>query len=565
MKKITKLLTVALTLALLFGVVLGVSAVADGNEPAAQADEKWIVSTNVVYAESIYPMFAVDASLAADPALLEVTVERDGAVSDCYNKGKNVEITTGAGTKTVHIYKGAGVPAKDMTDALTITVKYDGAVVETKTYSVVEYFFERLYKNEVVLGTDANSLLQKDLYVATLEYCTAAQGVLEPAAVVDLSQFIYVWGDAGNAFINKNTDTVALGNAVYNIEYFDVNGATGAFDVAAEAGEYKLPASAKIYAYELGDTWAGPEGALNFDSLAEAEIEGVAPNKTVVLDASSAAITKAQIALQSKTDGAAAIKNLGDSNYLRFEKTVGVSSSAQSWIDFFVDAEAGEAQDTAIVIEARMRLDFDFAADGIEINLYPGDRSNSAIFRGSNRIYISADGGKIGFKDSNMNRYATDDEGKLIVDGEGKNVLVKDEEGSTLAHASTFYKTHANEGEWFTFRLVYEADSTTTLYVLNESGEDIVIGEGDEAVSYASGSFVPYFTFKYSEAPAGYVKEPVALDSIVAFNFMSASKTVYTHDIDYVYFGNVNLDTFVTTTQGVANTSTPSATLSPVK
>ena len=378
MKKITKLLTVALTLALLFGVVLGVSAVADGNEPAAQADEKWIVSTNVVYAESIYPMFAVDASHAADPALLEVTVEREGAVSDCYNKGKNVEITTGAGKKTVHVYKGAGVPAKDMTDTLTITVKYDGDAVETKTYSVAEYFFERLYKNEIVFAANASTLLQKELYVATLEYCTAAQGVLEPSAVVDLSQYVYVWGDVEPAMMLKSEATVTFAdNSPYVFEYYTADGKSvaaesgAAYDIAYAAGTYAISGFTKISKAAKMPT--APEGAVTFDGKS-GEITGFTSN-SIDLGIGAGAIKTVGQTTQNAEILEASYKSDALGNvYLTHIKDAS-SIKRQTWTTYMVDTDKTAGLET-IVFESSMKLDINGGA--IQLRAYTGNRTIAA-------------------------------------------------------------------------------------------------------------------------------------------------------------------------------------------
>ena len=54
MKKLTGIFAVVLTLALLLGAVVGVSASAE--EAAAPASaEKWVISSNVAYADDIHP------------------------------------------------------------------------------------------------------------------------------------------------------------------------------------------------------------------------------------------------------------------------------------------------------------------------------------------------------------------------------------------------------------------------------------------------------------------------------------------------------------------------------
>ena len=71
MKKITKFLVVALTVALLIGAVVGVSASAAETESES---EKWVISSNVSYEQNTHLYFAIDASKATDSTLLKVDV-----------------------------------------------------------------------------------------------------------------------------------------------------------------------------------------------------------------------------------------------------------------------------------------------------------------------------------------------------------------------------------------------------------------------------------------------------------------------------------------------------------
>ena len=198
MKKLTAIFAVVLTLALLLGAVVGVSASAAEDTPAAQADEKWVISANVAYADDIHPYFAIDATLVADASLLSVTVGgRDAAVSQ-----EPISIKDGV---SAYVVEAAGVPAKNMGKALPIVVTYNGEVVEETSYSVAEYFYERLYKNDVINATEAADLLRKELYLSTLEYGAAAQKVLAPGTTpvtelvfVDSPEYSGMWDGTEN-------------------------------------------------------------------------------------------------------------------------------------------------------------------------------------------------------------------------------------------------------------------------------------------------------------------------------------------------------------------------------
>lgn len=246
MKKITGLLTVALVFALLFGVMVGVTAAAD----TKAADDEWVASANVAYSESIYPYFAIDASLAKDASLLSVTAKcGDGEAYTCKLMSKSKDIY-GDGSLIAHIVKGDGIAAKNMATTITITVSYDGNVVETTTYSIARYFFERLYKNGIVNATAGEDLLRKDLYVSALEYGAAANVVLNQSTSANLA---YVWGDvdAQVVTVGSSIDVPAGDGVVYTVQPYDLNGKAGEAIQITEATSYTVNSSVKISVNKL--------------------------------------------------------------------------------------------------------------------------------------------------------------------------------------------------------------------------------------------------------------------------------------------------------------------------
>ena len=246
MKKITKFLVVALTVALLIGAVVGVSASATDTE-----SEKWVVSKNVSYDENTHLFFAIDASLAEDSSLLKVDV-LDAAGTSLIGEElltvseESVDIYED-GSMIAHIVKTPGVAAKDFADVLTINVYYGDAEepVETTTYSVAEYFLQRLYKDGVVDATEGKALSQKKLYEASLRYGAAAQKVLAASDTTLIENLIYVTSPFVNGVVSKGY-AVELGETNYKFDYYSDTNKGVDYDITGASGYYVLDESMVI-------------------------------------------------------------------------------------------------------------------------------------------------------------------------------------------------------------------------------------------------------------------------------------------------------------------------------
>ncbi|MBO5908120.1 MAG: hypothetical protein J6Q85_08250 [Clostridia bacterium] len=252
MKKITKLLVVVLSLALLVGAVIGITAAADG-----PGNDKWVVSSNVSYGDNIYPYIAVDSTLATEPSKLSIKVGGDpyAANKDIMEKffpvtQENVDIyekdPEKAGSVIAHVIDLPGVAAKNMGDNIYISVWYDGEEVESITYSVAQYFFERLYKN----GVADEEGTQKNLYLASLDYGAKAELVLRGslAAAEKLSNKIYVQADPTSGLTSGITlaqSTITLPEGLWSVKSY-ANPGVGAVQSYVDAGTYELPGSVVI-------------------------------------------------------------------------------------------------------------------------------------------------------------------------------------------------------------------------------------------------------------------------------------------------------------------------------
>ena len=427
MNKITRLIVVALTLALLVGAVVGISASATETETEPTYEAKdLIMSYNVSYADYMHLYLAIDTSLATDYTGISATVVINGQTYTGVSVAQDNANVAIYDNVTGHVLHTPGVAPKDMLDTISITVYYEGEVttgegeeaVTTKVYytdsveySVAQYFFERLYDNGVIDVTSGSDLYRKELYVAALRYGTAAQNLLSPEDESKIADLIYVWGDVNLGLVTKGD--IQFDANTYQLQYYTLSGATGESDIIGEAGYYAIDNTVKVTA--CGEIWAGPDGSANFDSL-----------NTGAVSSGTYVESNVQAETQQTSMTNMTISSLGDSKYLNMEKHTTVSGQ-QSWVNFFPIAEPAEGDDT-FVFQARLR---------------------NYITKGDTRIRV--------YDPAGTNAY--------------KSITVS---SNQLKYAGTLMGV-AN-GAWYTLRVVISTyvDETTpnySVYVLDETSE----------------------------------------------------------------------------------------------
>lgn len=479
MKKLTKILVVALTFALLLGTVFAFTVSAEeATQPETENKGPWIVSKNVSYEENTHLYFAIDSAVAADSTKLTLSVL--DAQGNVLAEGLTVSVANHDiykdGSKICHIIKTPGVAAKDFADVLTINVYYDGSAepVESTTYSVAEYFLERLYKNEVINATEGNELSQKKLYQASMRYGAAAQKVLSPSDAVKVEDLIYVASPAESGIWNSN-NYLELPDGVWNVKSYVGEEIVNS---VVKGGKYYVENSAVVT--ELGYDPI-PEGAVEFDvdkdydygfSGADSKDLGLSNGaiKTVYYKQNSSATT---LSVMQKNDG--------DDDYLSINKSV--AGSNQTWMNVVLDNTENES----FIFEIRMRLNISTIGSGYRIRMYTGNRTNGG---GGTEVFPN------GFVFANT-------------------------------ALSSFYKYSGNKSdntnlgvspnEWFTMRI--------SVSDYEEGKNNLVVSILDEK----SGEFVA----KYQQ-PAADIKDASLISCIC---FMDSSTTVYTNDIAYMYAG----------------------------
>lgn len=369
MNKFTKLFVVVLTLALLVGAVVGISAYAEGESEVTYEEKDLIISYNVSYADYMHLYLAIDTTLAEDYTGItaDVTVNGEtytGIAIDQANANQEIyDDVTG------HVLHTPGVAAKDMLDDITVTVYYTGTVTEGEgeeaatttvnykdevTYSVAQYFFERLYKNGAVEATSGKALSQKQLYVAALNYGAAAQNLLSSADETKISDIVYLTSPSYTGMVEKGHE-LTLDASNYEFTYYNINGATGESDITGATGSYLINQTTVVK--PLVAPVSGPDGSANFETLTPSDTD-LGPTK------------KAYAAIAGANDGAYGIASIGGwsegharqfitvgydgSNFIRHEVTEQDSTTSHT-MEFIRDTST---EGDVLVFQARVRISF---------------------------------------------------------------------------------------------------------------------------------------------------------------------------------------------------------------
>ena len=283
MKNSTKILVLALSLALLVGVAVGFSASANGTAPE-------IVSKNVKVDGNYSLMFAVDpATVAGEDVTLTIyavaPAEGVEAVQTITKAKTDTTLIALDGDRVeddaMIVFETRGVSAKDIADVWYITTTSAGVTSEAETYSVREYAYERLYKNGTIFASaddeDKYKFYQKQFYLELLDVGSAAQQLLvnkdlvaegkAPETLAKDYTYVYVTNGtytvggatAGLGFVDKNASLALSANAgtvadSWNVYTFDKNGVLIS-EKAITAGEaLTVAGNSVILPYNMGVT-----------------------------------------------------------------------------------------------------------------------------------------------------------------------------------------------------------------------------------------------------------------------------------------------------------------------
>ena len=205
----TKILSIAISVLLLLGCLIGISAMAEEETTAPEVE---ITFNNLEYGDNISILYATKVNGATPEALkmnfYTMNEEGEYVIAASTTEYETYDITVRGETGTYNVFKSPGIAPKFMPEIVyaQLVAVIDG--VEYKSdmsrFSVVEYCYKRLYKDT---GITAD---QKDLYTYILGYGTAAQKVLNYKTDSTPASYYYV--NAEGAVV----DTVEIDGATYS-------------------------------------------------------------------------------------------------------------------------------------------------------------------------------------------------------------------------------------------------------------------------------------------------------------------------------------------------------------
>ena len=208
--KFIKILVATLTLCLILGAAIGVSAFAAEEDATEEYAIKY-VSKNVEYGSKTYLYYAVaeDYIPEADRAEGKVWMNvynADGSFA--FKQFPEAELLyIDVLEANCYIFKTRGVPAKELnTIEMVQVVTESGAKSALESYSVEEYLYQRLYGKEgFALKTEADGkdYARRSLYFDLLKYGAIAQKVLAPEAEDKIADATFVIAPAAKASLGR--------------------------------------------------------------------------------------------------------------------------------------------------------------------------------------------------------------------------------------------------------------------------------------------------------------------------------------------------------------------------
>ena len=212
MKKtnLIKIFAPVVAIALLIGALVGIGA------SAAETPE--IVSMNVEYGSELYLYYAVDkASVEGTPALEVVT--SDGALIKTVYAYDEATVNGTA----CYIFKTAGIAPGQLNKAEYVRASGSNGKSDIVSYSVEEYFYERLFMQGFAAKTpaDGTDYYRRNLYFSYLEYGNSAQELFYADDADKIGDSIYVAVKGNSALSGEYAYTDVIKLAAPAIEGFD--------------------------------------------------------------------------------------------------------------------------------------------------------------------------------------------------------------------------------------------------------------------------------------------------------------------------------------------------------
>ena len=221
-KSIKRIISFALMLSLLVGMMAGFSAF------AAETETVEIISKNLYYGDTFNIMYAVNSTsddvvlniyTMNDKGELELAVTVDEYITDTVKGVENAKVFTSA----------IGVPAQNIDKEFYAQAVAGNTKSEMVKYSVLEYLYERLTVSEGVTEEQAT------MYNSLLAFADAADVVVNKDTTTNIAKYAYVRVTNGTVDGTNTAAMVLAGTALDELTttYVPENGKVLAWNIAA--------------------------------------------------------------------------------------------------------------------------------------------------------------------------------------------------------------------------------------------------------------------------------------------------------------------------------------------
>jgi hypothetical protein len=397
-RKSAKLLVLILSLALLIGSAVGIAVSAE----SAKTPE--IISKNVYYGGNNRIMFAVDADTVNEGAVTlyfydDATKAAELADTDwTYVAEAPVTEKIGGEDKSVYVFNTLGIAPTEFTkNYYAVAVDSTGAKSAVVRYSLLEYYLDMLYRNDVKSATSGEGAAMKAVFENEIASAASIQDLLFNYDADGTNDLQYLADDYYYAaIVDGATIDGAYSSGIYapgsKITLTSTDGSVATWQVTVYNSDYSVKSSTKV-ANGTQITLEGhtlitvPEipttGVIDFEDGIPAELKATEAN-------ASGSITLG-------TDAAA-----GD-NYMLFNTTG--AGSAEALPSFTVPVKKNAADADTFVFGYDMFLDSVTATSGTEflqITAYAGDEIVYSV-----RVWHNADRIRLRFLSDAEGTYPT--------------------------------------------------------------------------------------------------------------------------------------------------------------
>ena len=251
-RKTAKLLVLILSLALLIGSAVGIAVSAEG----AKTPE--IISKNVYYGGNNHIMYAVDASTVNEgPVTLYFYDDADKAATLAetewtYTADAPVTENIGGEDKSVYVFNTLGIAPTEFTkNFYAVAVDSTDAKSAVVRYSLLEYYLDMLYRNDIKSATSGEGAAMKAVFENEIASAASIQDLLFNYNDTDTDDLPYVADDYYYAaIVDGATIDGAYSSGIYTpgskITLTSTDGSVATWQVTVYNSDYSVKSSEKV-------------------------------------------------------------------------------------------------------------------------------------------------------------------------------------------------------------------------------------------------------------------------------------------------------------------------------